>query len=133
MGFAGAAVRRPRGCRGGAEFTPRPPVAGYASQAYRLALNELRPEFPPGYDANYYGGRFGYRRSYYWNNIDANLPAPSCERSLLERVLQESLPDSLRQLPPRSYVAIAPQAPESLLGYPAPREEGSFHVMVGTW
>ncbi|MEQ8846343.1 hypothetical protein [Botrimarina sp.] len=36
-------------------------------------------------------------------------------------------------LPPRSYVAVAPEAVETPLGWPGVEEVGSFHVVAGRW
>jgi hypothetical protein len=115
----------------GERFRPQPTELLEVRRVLRTALSDTRPAFPPGYDIRYYGRRFGFRRFSPWYT-DPNLPPATLETSLLERNLNDAAQSS-SPLPPRSYVVILHRAPESLLGYPASREEASFHLVSGRW
>ena len=49
---------------------------------------------------------------------------------ILERNLKQA---AYSELTPRSYLAITRTAPELPLGYPAAREQASYHVVTGRW
>ena len=56
------------------------------------------------------------------------------EAGMLERSLGETLTAAeLRQLPPRSYLALVERSPEFELGLDSATDESSLHVIYGRW
>ena len=90
-------------------------------------------EFPEGYDSSGFGYRGSFRRGWYYGyyGMDERLAAPTMTTSILERNLMVSAFSSL-ELDRRSYVAVVEVSSEVPLGTKG-REEGSYHVIRGSW
>ena len=94
-----------------------------------------RPAFPVGFDPNQvenasaiFGNSFAW-----WQQMDRGLPAPSMSTSILERGMRSVGNLKVNALKPRTYIAIVRTAPNVSLGVQGVAEEGSFHVVTGTW
>ena len=90
-------------------------------------------DFPTGYDPRLYENEYRYGRRYYWSSTDNQLPPARVAESLLECKLQQACYGDLRDLPPRSYLAVTQTSPDVPLGYRDAREVASFHVVQGRW
>jgi hypothetical protein len=75
------------------------------------------------------------RRSYGRRYTSTGIPvADMMEAGMLERSLGETLTAAeLRQLPPRSYLALVERSPEFELGLDSATDESSLHVIYGRW
>ena len=107
------------------------------SRDWAALYRAQRPAYPVGFDADQMENASSFFRSrvyYPGYDADAGLPEPTVADSLLERGLRRfsGLPD-LKQLPPRSYVAIVRAAPDLQMGIESITEEASFHVVQGSW
>lgn len=123
---------------GNAQLTPTD--IGQVVAAYKSVLSENQPQFPVGYDAQYYQNSFGFGRNYYydyysgWNNVDSSLPAPLFQIGILERNLARAVGSASKvELKPRSYIAVVDSSPIVPIGYSRAREEASLHVISGHW
>jgi hypothetical protein len=77
---------------------------------------------------------FGIRRRYYPRQFSTVQTPTGGDTSLLERSLHKAIDDArLRQLPPRSYVAVVDRSPEFEIGVENATEESSLHVIYGRW
>jgi hypothetical protein len=103
------------------------------SEELRRLYSVSRPEFPEGYDTNYYRNTFGFSRRYYYLDVDRELTPPSSNQGMLERNLRFQANSGVEELPHRSYLAITRSGVEVPLGYDRLREEASFHLLFGTW
>lgn len=101
------------------------------------AYQANKPEYPQGLDPGrlWIASRRGYSRRYRYAYRSSSNLEPTQDTSRLEEALYALDParNSGRPLPPRSYVAIVQRSPEVVLGLSRAREEGSFHVILGTW
>ncbi|MCL4204340.1 MAG: hypothetical protein KJ000_17795 [Pirellulaceae bacterium] len=104
-----------------------------SSEELRRLYSVARPEFPEGYDANYYRNTFGFSRRYYYMDTDRELTPPSSNQGMLERNLRFRTNSGVDGLPRRSYLAVTRSGVEVPLGYERLREEASFHLVFGTW
>jgi hypothetical protein len=114
-----------------ARLQPCEPAA--ATAELQRWYDGFRPEFPEGYDPNYYRNSFGFSHRYYWSSVDHEFPPPSFSQGLLERNLVLRTRSGIDGLPHRSYLAVTASGVEVPLGYPQLREESSFHFVFGRW
>jgi hypothetical protein len=98
--------------------TTRLRLADPAASAAELRRRyfESRPEFPEGYDANYYRNTFGFSRRYYWVDVDRELAAPNSNQGILERSLRSQTNSGVEELPHRSYLALTRSGRRSAAG-----------------
>jgi hypothetical protein len=104
----------------------------FAEAARRLQrrINVAKPREPRGFRE----GATPLRRNYYWKGMSEGEYEASLNTSILERSLGMFAPAAkLKDLPPRSYVAIVRDAPELPLGVKSPKQEDSLHVVFGVW
>jgi hypothetical protein len=117
--------------------------ASAASTLARLGQAHA-PAFPRGMDPgamrNYYNSRISYRRmramgfnSPYFSQRTTEQRSSRMEQELARLLGQAPTGNAPAGLGPRSYVAIVDRSPEVVLGLDRAREEGSFHVIHGTW
>jgi hypothetical protein len=74
------------------------------------------------------------RSRYGWNEVDTGVAAqPRTAASRMERVLQSLASTGVRDLQPRSYVAIVDRSPFVEAGYATVEELDGIHVIVGRY
>jgi hypothetical protein len=109
-----------------------------AARDLRHAAADNAPSMPTEM-SGYQGERiFGIRRRYYSSSRSnlSELGLPSLATSRLEQglnVLMQGSTKLKQSLPPRSYLAIIDQGLDISPGVPNTTEDGSFHVVRGTW
>jgi hypothetical protein len=109
---------------------------GDAERPAELArlFSELELSPPEGVRTGGSHSIFNIRRRYYYGQMGRMSMSAQSDSSMLERSLRETLSDaSLRQLPPRSYVAIVERSPEFEIGLENAKDEDSLHVIFGRW
>ncbi|MBC8869140.1 MAG: hypothetical protein H8E44_06965 [Planctomycetes bacterium] len=103
-----------------------------AAKRLRVAYDVNRPAVPEGFDPRYYRSSFGFGRMW-WTDVDQSLRPPGFDQGVLERNVQNAIYTDVKNMKPRTYVAITRTSAESPLGYQASQEEASFHVVSGRW
>jgi hypothetical protein len=100
-----------------------------AAKKWTMLYAANLPQMPADF-REYEGSIFGFRR-YYGSTSDVE---PELDRNLLEKRLRAAL---LEPRPGegerRAYIAIVDRSPEVDFGLPDVQEQGSFHVIRGTW
>ncbi len=94
-----------------------------------------RPQYPIGFDPNQVENAaaiFGNDYAW-WQRVDRGLPEPSTQTSILERGVRAIGQLELKDMKPRSYIAIVATAPNVSLGIDGVKEEASFHIVRGSW
>ncbi len=122
----------------GAEFSFMPIEPDEAQRRLFPYMTANRPAVPEGIQTTRSGSYFGFTSRPWFTNsaFGQQLSTPSLDESLLEKSLRRfTLPLPARQslLEPRSYLAIVERSPEVELGVTGARDEGSLHVILGTW
>jgi hypothetical protein len=105
-----------------------------ALAALKVDINRRRPFVPAGMQPDdYYDTLFGGRVYYgYFNN--GSIESPMQVTGRLEHGLTQVLSLRPEALPPRTYVALVDESPETDVGVESYRaEEDSLHVIVGRW
>lgn len=104
-----------------------------ALKSWTRWFKDHEPQDPPGFDFNRYQNALSYSTRFGWwgGNVDANLPPPRFDTSILESAHPNR--GAAVWSRPRSYHCIVENSALVPLGVEAAEEVSSFHVISGAW